>query len=80
MPLVLLMALVPFEKWEIEFVGPIAPAIRHSQKRYILVATNYATKWAEAMACKNNDAKMVACFLYENIISRFGCPKELISD
>jgi transposase InsO family protein len=32
------------------------------------------------MACKNNNAKTVACFLYENIISHFGCPKELISD
>jgi hypothetical protein len=49
-------------------------------ERYILVATDYATKWAEAMACKNNDAKTIARFLYENIISRFGCPKELISD
>jgi hypothetical protein len=80
MPLVPLMALAPFEKWRIDFVGPIAPATRYGRKRYILVATNYATKWAEAMACKNNNAKTVARFLYENIISRFGCPKKLISD
>jgi transposase InsO family protein len=80
MPLVPLMALAPFEKWGIDFVGPIAPATRHGRKPYILVAIDYATKWVEAMACKNNDAKTVARFLYENIISRFGCPKELISD
>jgi transposase InsO family protein len=80
MSLVPLMALAPFEKWGIDFMGPIAPATRHGRKRYILVATDYATKWAEAMACKNNDAKTVIHFLYENIISRFGCPKELISD
>jgi hypothetical protein len=80
MPLVPLMAFAPFEKWGIDFVGPIAPATRHGRKRYILVATDYAIQWAEAMACKNNDAKIIARFLYENIISRFGCPKKLISD
>ena len=29
---------------------------------------------------KTNDAATVARFLYENIISRYGCPKELVSD
>jgi transposase InsO family protein len=38
------------------------------------------TKWAEAKAVKSADAKQTAIFLYENIISRFGCPKILISD
>ena len=38
------------------------------------------TKWAEAVATKTDDAKTVAKFLYENIITRFGCPKELVSD
>jgi hypothetical protein len=80
MPLIPLLALAPFEKWGIDFVGPIAPATRHGRKRYILVATDYATKWAEAAATRTDDAKTVAKFLYENIISRFGCPKELISD
>ena len=80
MPLQPLLALAPFEKWGIDFVGPIAPATRHGRNRYILVATDYATKWAEASATRNDDAKTVAKFLYENILSRYGCPKELISD
>ena len=79
-PLVLLIALAPLEKWKIDFVGPIAPTTRHGRKRYILVAIDYTTKKAEAMACKNNNVKIVTLFFYENIISRFGCPKELISD
>jgi transposase InsO family protein len=33
-----------------------------------------------ALATKIDDAKMVAKFLYENIITKFGCPKELVSD
>jgi transposase InsO family protein len=80
MPLIPLLALAPFEKWGIDFVGPIAPATRHGRKRYILVATDYATEWAETAATRSDDAKIVAKFLYENIISQFGCPKELISD
>ena len=38
------------------------------------------TKWAKALATKIDDAKTVAKFIYENIITRFGCPKELVSD
>ena len=61
-------------------MGPISPASRYGQKRYILVATDYVTKWAEAEAVRSNDAATVARFLYEHIITRFGCPKELESD
>jgi len=48
--------------------------------KYIIVATEYLTKWAEAKAVKVDDAKATATFLYENVITRFGCPKILISD
>ena len=80
MPLVPLLELAPFEKWDLDFVGPIAPPTRHGRKRYMLVAIDYATKWAEAVATKTDDAATVAHFLYENIISHYGCPKELVSD
>jgi hypothetical protein len=80
MPLTPILAQVPFEKWGIDFVGPINPPSRNGRKRYILVATEYVTKWAEALATRNDDANTVAKFLYEYIITRFGCPKELVSD
>ena len=80
MPLIPILAQNPFEKWGIDFVGPIKPPSRYGQKRYILVATEYVTKWAKALATKTDDAKTVAKFIYENIITRFGCPKELVSD
>jgi hypothetical protein len=47
---------------------------------YIVVATEYLTKWAEAKVVKTDTAAHAATFMYENIISRFGCPKILISD
>ena len=73
------LPLVPLEKWGIDYVGPITPTSSR-RNQYIIVATEYLTKWAEAKAVKSADAKQTAIFLYENVIARFGCPKVLISD
>jgi hypothetical protein len=73
------LPLTPLEKWGIDYVGPISPPSSR-RNEYIIVATEYLTKWAEAKAVKTTDAKQMAIFLYENIISHFGYPKILISD
>ena len=75
MPLHVSLPLVPYEKWGIDYVRKIHP---HSSRgmTYIVVATEYLTKWAEAKTVKTN----MATFIYDNIISRFGCPKILSSD
>ena len=39
----------PFLKWGLDFVQPVKKT-RHTGKRYILVATDYATKSVEARA------------------------------
>ncbi|OAE33727.1 hypothetical protein AXG93_3363s1010 [Marchantia polymorpha subsp. ruderalis] len=79
-PLVPIIPLAPFEKWGSDFVGPIQPATRHTRRRYILVATDYATKMVEAEATRKDDAATVSKFLFELIITRYGCPLELVSD
>lgn len=38
------------------------------------------SKWVEAVACRNNDNNIVVKFLRENILSRFGTPRTIISD
>jgi hypothetical protein len=73
------LPLTPLEKWGIDYVGPISPPSSR-RNEYIIMAIEYLTKWAEAKAVKTADTKQTAIFLYENIISRFGCPKILISD
>ena len=66
-------------KWELDFVGPVKKT-RHTRKKYILVATNYATKWIEARALQTNSAQENAQFSYESVLTRFGCPLHLVSD
>ncbi|RVW44217.1 Retrovirus-related Pol polyprotein from transposon 17.6 [Vitis vinifera] len=47
---------------------------------YILVGVDYVSKWVETIPCKHNDHRVVLKFLKENIFSRFGVPKAIISD
>jgi hypothetical protein len=50
------------------------------QNEYVLVCTDYATKWAKAIPIPNKEAKTVAVALWENWICTFGMPEEIISD
>nr|XP_027086589.1 uncharacterized protein LOC113708326 [Coffea arabica] len=48
--------------------------------RFILVAIEYFTKWVEAESFKHVTKKMVANFLRDHILCRFGVPETLITD
>jgi hypothetical protein len=74
------LPLEPFQKWGLNFVGPFNPAVAQTGNRYILVATDYYTKWVEAKALRDNTASSIAKFLYKYIWCRYGCPIELVSD
>jgi len=78
MPLQPQVTLEPFEKWGMDFVGPINPPSR--QRSYIIVCTDYLTKWAETKAIKAATEEKVAEFLRENIFYKFGYPRELVTD
>ncbi|RVX04564.1 Pol polyprotein [Vitis vinifera] len=66
-----------FYVWGIDFMRPFPMSFGNS---YILVGVEYVSKWVEAIPCKQNDHRVVLKFLKENIFSRFGVPKAIISD
>ena len=47
---------------------------------YSIVVVDYFTKWEETMPTYSNDAKIVALFLLNHIIARFGIPKSIVTD
>ena len=80
MPLVPQVTLQAFDKWAIDFVGPINPPAKKSGARYIITATDYLTRWAEAQPVKDCSAAIAVKFIFEYILSRFGFPRILMSD
>ena len=58
----------------------MGPFVSSYVMKYILVAVDYVSKWVEAIALSNNEGKSVTAFLKNNIFSRFGTPREIISD
>eukprot|EP00253_Pinus_taeda_P017724 PITA_17724 len=67
----------PFEQWGLDIIGEIIP---HSSKqhKYILTATDYFTKWVEAIPLKAANSEATIEFIDQFIITRFGVPNALI--
>ena len=68
----------PFEKWAIYFVGPIHPTSLN--KNNILVCTNFVTKWVEAKDVSFATKRVVVDFLFTEISTRFGVPRNIVSE
>lgn len=79
LPLKPITAVGPFQQWGLDFIGERHPQ-SSNQHRWILVATDYFTKWIEAIPTRNATHKVIIDFLYNNIFSRFGYPRKLITD
>ena len=69
---------LPMERMAIDIMGPLPETIR--EMKYIVVVVDYFTKWAEAIAIKNQEAATVARALVETVVCRFGAPSALHSD
>ena len=77
MPLNPILVVDLFDVWGIDFMGPFPSSLRYL---YILVGFDYVSKWVEAVPCRAADHRVVLKFLKENIFSRFGVRKAIISD
>ena len=68
----------PFHTWRLDLVEPVNLPSRGYI--WILIATEFFTKWAEAIPLRKVTGGAVANFIKENIIIRFGVPHRIISD
>ena len=68
----------PFAQWGLDIVRYFLKV--EGNKRYLLVGTDYFTKWVEAEPLTNIRDVNVNKFLWKNIATRFGVPQTLISD
>jgi ribonuclease HI len=68
----------PFAQWGLDIVGPLPRA--PGNKRFLIAATDYFTKWVEAEPLSNIRDVDTKRFLWKNIITRFGIPWAVISD
>jgi hypothetical protein len=69
----------PFRGWGLDFIGEIHPSSSKGH-RFVLVATDYFTKWTEVVALKNMTHREVIEFITEHIIHRFGIAQTLTTD
>jgi hypothetical protein len=70
----------PFQKWGLFFIELIKSMSCYFGNRYILIATNYATKWVEARALCTNIVAIIAKFLCDHILTSFGYPLIIVID
>ena len=59
-------------------MGPFPKAV--GNKKYLLVCTDYFTKWVETEPLANIKDVDVKRFIWKNIVTRFGVPYVLISN
>lgn len=69
----------PFAAWGTDVIGPIEPPSRRGH-RFILAATDYFSRWTEAVPLREVKADNVVGFFEHHIIYRFGVPNRVISD
>ena len=70
---------IPFQQWGLYFIGEIHPP-SSAQHKWILKATDYFTKGIEAIPSRQATDYVIISFLENNILYRFGCPQNLITD
>ena len=66
------------EKIALDILGPLPTTSRGN--KFIVVISDYFTKWTEAYPLRNQKAQTVAKKLVEEFICRFGAPYSVLSD
>lgn len=67
-----------FERWHLDFVGELPTTINGN--KWLITAVDYTTNWPIAKALPAATKEAVAQFIYEEIVTKFGCPVEILTD
>lgn len=67
----------PFQRLSMDF---LEVSITPRKNRYVLVIIDAFSRWVEVFPTQDELAGTVARLLYDNIITRYGCPHTLLSD
>ncbi|CAL8992530.1 unnamed protein product [Prunus brigantina] len=68
----------PFHTWGLDLIGTIHPP--SDGYIWILTATEYFTKWVEAIPLRKATGAAVSNFIREYIVCRFGIPYKMVTD
>ena len=77
-PLYPIITAGPFTKWGVDFMD-CNPSLARGH-HHIIVAMDYFTKWEEAIPTTKYDGETTTHFIFNQIITRFGILKELVTD
>ena len=70
-------SLYPFMRWSMDIVRPLHNS---KQKHFLLVLTDFFSKWVEAESYASIKDVQVENFIWKNIITRHGIPYEIVTD
>jgi hypothetical protein len=77
-PMFPIITIGPFTKWGIDYTTCNHPSTRGHH--YIIVSVDYFTKWVEAMPTFKDDEETTTLFLFNQIITIFVIPREIVTD
>ncbi|XP_052185282.1 uncharacterized protein LOC127796919 [Diospyros lotus] len=69
---------IPFAQWGLDILGPFPQAT--GQRKFLLVAMDYFTKWIEAEALATISARKVEAMVWKDIVCRFGISRIINTD
>ncbi|XP_050368898.1 uncharacterized protein LOC126786994 [Argentina anserina] len=69
----------PGRGWALDFIGEIHPN-SSLQHKHILLATDFFTKWVEAIPVRTTSSEVITDFIFKYIITRYGIPECLVAD
>jgi hypothetical protein len=77
-PIFLVIIVGAFTKWGVDFMTCHPTSAR--EHIYVIVVVDYFTKWVKAMPTFANDGENATLLIFNQVIARFGVPKEISID